>query len=85
MLWWPRSGLCALMALVVPCSCTTWTSIHAGYGLAPVASRSAAGVEVTRAIGSAIHSGYGLVGARLDGGPSQFNASAHVGAMRPMR
>jgi hypothetical protein len=73
-----------LTALAGPCGCSTWTSIHAGYGLAPSTDRSVAGLEVRRAIGSSIHSSYGLVGARVDGKSSQFDAEAHVGAMRPL-
>src|SRR5262245_54522537 len=72
-------------ALAGPCACTTWTSVHAGYGLAPSTHRSVGGVEVRRAKGGSIHSGYGLVGARLDGSTDQFDAEVHVGAMRPLR
>jgi hypothetical protein len=43
------------------------------------------GLEVRRAVGSSIHSGYGLIGARLDGSGDQFDAEAHVGGMRPVR
>jgi len=73
-----------LTALVGPCGCSTWTSIQGGYGLAPSSDRSVAGLEVRHAKGGSIHSGYGLVGARLDGSTSQFDAEAHVGAMRPL-
>jgi hypothetical protein len=65
--------------------CTTWTSLHGGYGLAPMTDRSVAGVEVRRAVGSSLHSGYGLFGMRLDGSEYQFDAEAHVGVMRPVR
>jgi hypothetical protein len=44
-----------------------------------------AGIEVRHAVGDSIHSGYGLVGARLDGSSDQFDAEAHVGVMRPVR
>lgn len=76
---------CVLSALLGACGCTTWTSLHAGYGLAPKTDASVAGLEVRRAIGSSLHSGYGLIGARVDGSANQFDAEAHVGVMRPMR
>jgi len=60
-------------------------SVHGGYGLTAVRDRSVVGVEARRAVGNSIHSGYGLVGARLDGSGDQFDAEAHIGAMRPVR
>jgi hypothetical protein len=79
-----RLAGCALLAAVSG-GCTTWTSVHGGYGLAPKTDRSAAGLEVRRALGSSLHSGYGLVGMRLDGGEHQVDAEVHGGVMRPVR
>lgn len=79
--------LAAVLSVVVlffdTSGCTTWTSVHAGYAMAPDSKRSVAGLEVRRALGSKIHSGYGLVGARLDGSSEQFDGEVHVGLMRP--
>jgi hypothetical protein len=65
--------------------CTTWTSVHGGYGHTPEANLSVAGLELRHAVGAAIDSGYGLVGARLDGSDDQFDADLHLGVMRPLR
>jgi len=77
-----RGVFAALLGLS---GCTTWTSLHGAYGLAPESRRSVAGVEVRRAVGSSLHSGYGLVGARIDGSAQQFDAELHAGVMRPLR
>lgn len=79
------SRLALLAALVATSGCTTWTAIHGGYGLAPRSERSIAGLEVRRATGSKLHSGYLLAGARVDGSDTQFDAEAHAGVMRPLR
>lgn len=79
--------LAALLSVVAllfgHCGCTTWTSVHTGYGMAPESKRSVGGVEVRRALGSKLHSAYGLVGARLDGSSEQFDGEIHLGLMRP--
>jgi hypothetical protein len=80
-----RLASCAAVVLTAPSGCTTWTSLHGGYGLTPTGDRPVAGIEVRRAVGTSIHSGYGMVGARLDAGRHQFDAEAHVGVMRPVR
>jgi hypothetical protein len=82
---WPLWSLCWFPALASVGGCTSWTAVHGGYGLTPGEDRSVAGLEVRQALGGAIHSGYGLVGARVDGGEDQFDAELHVGAMRPLR
>jgi hypothetical protein len=74
-----------LAALGLTWGCTTWTSVHGGYGYTPEANRSVAGLEVRRAVGGAIDSAYGLAGARLDGSEDQFDADLHLGIMRPLR
>lgn len=38
-----------------------------------------------RALGSKLHSGYGLIGVRVDGSEHQFDFEGHAGAMRPFR
>jgi len=77
---------CALFtACLGACGCTTWTSLHGGYGFTPRSDRSVAALEVRRARGGKLHSGYWLAGARVDGSDTQFDAEAHVGVMRPLR
>ena len=87
-MWTPlqrRFARCALMALLGACGCTTWTSVHGGYALAPKSDRSVTGLDVRRAVGSSLHSEYGLIGARVDGSAQQFDAEVHAGVMRPLR
>lgn len=74
-----------LAAFIAAGGCTTWTSIHGGYGYTPRSDRSVAGLEVRRALGGELHSGYLLAGARVDGSDMQFDAEAHAGVMRPLR
>jgi hypothetical protein len=59
--------------------------VHGGYGVTPGDDRGVGGLEVRQALGGAIHSGYGLVGARFDGSDDQLDAELHFGAMRPLR
>lgn len=78
-------GPVMVVALHGTCSCTTWTSVNAGYGLADTPERSLVGLDVRRGLGGALHSGYVIVGARVDGNPHQFDAELHAGIMRPLR
>jgi hypothetical protein len=66
-------------------ACTTWTSVHAGYGKALASDRSLVGVELRRAIGLGFHSGYALAGLRVDSNDRQFDVEGHLGAMAPLR
>jgi hypothetical protein len=74
-----------LAAFIATAGCTTWTSVHGGYGFAPRSDRSVAGVEVRRAAGGDLHSGYLLAGARVDASDTQLDGEAHAGVMRPLR
>jgi hypothetical protein len=76
-------SICALSAALH--GCTTWTSLHAGYGKALTSARSVAGVEVREAAGLGLHSAHVLVGARLDGSDEQFDLEGHLGVMHPLR
>lgn len=81
-----RRSLCLLPALLSAAGCTSWTAVHGGYGVTPGDDRSVGGLEVRQALGGGdLHSGYGLVGARLDGSDDQLDAELHLGAMRPLR
>ena len=83
-----RTGVTAGLvgALGAPLSaCTSWTSLHAGYGQALTSARAIVGVEVREAAGLGVHSAHLLVGARLDGSEDQFDLEGHLGVMRPLR
>jgi hypothetical protein len=75
-------SVCAQAALS---GCSSWTSLHAGYGRAVSSDRSVAGVEAEQAAGSGLHAPYVLIGARLDSNDRQFDAEGHVGIMHPLR
>jgi hypothetical protein len=71
---------------IIGCTgCTTWTSLHAGHGLSSNSGRSVSGLELRRALGGSIHSGYGVIGARVDSNSDQSDFEVHAGLMKPMR
>ena len=79
----PAGLVCALGAALS--GCTTWASVHAGYGQALTSARSVAGVEVREAAGLGLHSPQVLIGARMDGSKDQFDLEGHLGVMHPLR
>jgi hypothetical protein len=77
--------LCLLMLGLSESACTSWTALRTGYGWVHRDDRALTALEVERSRGGDIHSAYGTIGARVASGPDQFDGSAHVGVMRPLR
>ncbi len=77
-----RIAACALASAVSACS--SWTSLHVGYGRHLDNRSSEVAGEVTTALGGAtIDSGFGLVGAQVSGASNRLVSDIHFGAMRP--
>ncbi len=74
----------ALAVLLASTGCTSFTSMHGGYGVTPRSERSVAGLELRRAAGSKLDSAHVLFGARIDGGNERVDLEAHAGLMRPV-
>jgi hypothetical protein len=77
----PRSPHVTLAVVLVAGGCSTWTSVHAGYGRASDPELSVAGIEIehARTLGDEVP--YVLVGARVDGNDHTQELAAHVGLL----
>jgi len=73
-----------LAVAFVAAGCSTWTSVHAGYGHASAPGLSVAGVEVERAgmLGDGVP--YVLAGARADGNDHTQELAGRVGLLVPL-
>lgn len=80
-----KPGPIWLVAFSSLVGCSTWTSVHGGYGHVFGAGHGEGSIGVSRAIGGTrIESPLGLTGVHARGGGDRFEGDIHVGVIRPV-